>query len=784
MIIGKLNLNGGFFVKKLLTRYISVILTALILITCIPINAFASFSDVPANAVYSDALTRLASLGIISSQGKFNPDSPLTREQFAAMIVIAAGFENMAVSMKGTTDFPDIANNAWSSGYINAAVAKGYMGAMADGKFHPTQAVTYMQLCAMLVRALGYTTSDLTGTFPYNYVTKAYDLGLTDGISLSNNANVPRWVGVTMIDRLLDTNMKQVTASTMTMTFMEFSGYYIKCIVYGDSSTIDSVSKGQVLTDKGIYNNPSNIKLELGSENYVAVKNGNIVKASGQSSILKISVDQVADNKVTYKSNGRTQSIVIPDNIAYYYQGQKIDFTKLTPLLQKNSSIVFNYNSDKNGYSFAVVFDPVYSKPEIAHNFVPSSKVLGSISFGDNPLIIRNGDSIDISQIEEKDIVYQVTDIWNSNKYITVVDNKVGGIITDVLPNKLSPKTIQIDGTNYDISKDMDTNIISSISGSIAVDNNIIISLGHDNKIVNIENFGAESNSDYALVLNSTYTITPRNDGTKDVQYSVKLLFSNGVTGEYNVPSDSMQMKGDLVKYKIVDPQNITLEQVYYNYPGETVINKDERLLGSQYISDNVKIFNIVYNDTGSEVKANLIKWSDMPSGTITEGKIWYTNETGLFGDASIILANDIFDQRNQLGVVMSTGTTPTAKGSTTQYTINVHGKEYTYNQHLNISGNGYVYQFKMASSGIDSLVQSVTPFVSGTTVQAIDGKRVKLSDKIYFFKNNVSVYYKDIDGVVTTKTLADISSNQSFGHIDLYSGANDGKVDVIFITE
>lgn len=772
--------------KKRLMRYISIILASLTLIAGIPINASAWFSDVPENAAYRDALNRLTSLGIVAGQDKFNPDSPLTREQFAKMICSAAGLDSLADSMKGPTDFPDVSASAWSSGYINAATSKGYITALSDGKFHPTQAITFSQLCTILVKSLGYNIAELPGTWPNNAVAKAYDLGLTDGISLKNDAAVPRWAAVTMVDRFLDTNMKQNAAGSTTQTFMESTGNFTKCIVFGDSSTMSSLTKGQVSTNKGTYNNPSNIKLELGSENYIVEKNGNITKASGQSSVLKVSVDQVAENKVYYKVGDSTQSIVLPDNIIYYYQGKEIKLADLSTILKKSASIVFNYNSDKNGYAFAVVFDPVYSKPEIAENFVPSSGRLGSISFSGDSQIIRDEEFIDISQIEEKDVVYQVTDIWGGNKYIDVVDKKVGGKITGIAPNKLSPKTLQIDNVDYGFSQDIN---LSRITGSFdfTVDNNIVVYLGHDGKIVNVEGFGTQDNSDYAVVLNSGASISTGISGTKTYIYTAKLLFSDGVTATYDVTTNASVLKGQLVKYKFTDSQTVSLEQLSYNFPGETNIKKDERMMGDSYVADNVKIFNVVYNDTGSEVTANILKWSDLPGGTIPNGKIWYTSTTGTFNDISVIFTDDVLNQRYKTGMIKSTGFSQSAQGTSYNYTVLIDGKEYKYNVYDANFAVGNAFKFEMTSSGISSVLQSVAQAVTATNIQAVDSRRIKLKDKVYYFNSNVSVYYRDSNGTITAKTLADIDISQTYQTVALYTdNSNDknSKVNIIYLVE
>ena len=144
------------------------ILAAIIL--CFTASAYASFQDVPQGASYSDALSRVTALGIMGGVGDnlFQPDSVLTREQFAKSIVVAAGLNDTAGTLKGSTIFADIDPSRWSNGFINAALNNGFITGMPDGTFHPTDSITFAQACTVLVKALGYTDQDVPGMWPKN----------------------------------------------------------------------------------------------------------------------------------------------------------------------------------------------------------------------------------------------------------------------------------------------------------------------------------------------------------------------------------------------------------------------------------------------------------------------------------------------------------------------------------------------------------------------------------------------------------------------------------------
>lgn len=796
---------GGFSVKKKLLRHISILASITMLISVFSINsgAYAAsgtssasgtsgvsassvFTDVPENAVYAGALKRLTSFGIIAPAKSFNPNSSLTREQFAKMIIIAAGLESSAAAMQGSTGFPDVPAASWSSGYINAAVEEGYITGWSDGNFYPTRPITYGQICTILVKALGYTDMDLSGSWPYNYISMAKKLKLTEGINLISNDSVPRWAAVSMLDSLLTANVKSMGGQAIS--FLDSTGYYTKAIVFGDSTTVSYLDDGQVLTDKGIYANPGRLDIELGTENYLVIENGRIQRAISLSAPLKISVSSAAGGKVGYTDSGTVKTTILPANIPYYYNGQRIDYTSASSLLQRSSSVVLNYREDGSTYSFGVVFDPVYSAPEIAEGYFASTKKLGSISFAGDPQIIKDSEFIDITQIEKKDVVYQVTDIWGTNKYIAVFDNKVGGKITAVTPSRLSPSSLSIDNVPYDISRDIELSKINPLNIDLSVGNNIVVYLGYDGKIVNIEGFGTQDNSGYAVVLDTAYSYTTELNGSRKILYTAKLLLADGLTATFNVTANAQEYKGKLVTYRFTDEEDtVSLSQIAYNFPGETYINKEERLLGDSYVTDNVKIFDIIFNDTGSEVTARLLKWSDLPGGTIPSGKIWYTNKSGAFDDINVIFTDDILNQRFKTGIVKSTSVIPSPGGYSWLYTILIDGKEYYYNEHDSELTQGTVFRFRMNSTGIDSILQSKSPAVTATKVQAVDGRRIKIDDKVYYFSNNISVYHRSVSGAITAKTLSSIDTAQTYQRVCLYNDtASDptGKISIILLVE
>ncbi|MBQ6756243.1 MAG: S-layer homology domain-containing protein [Oscillospiraceae bacterium] len=110
-----------------------------------------SFSDVPENAWYAQAVNTLASLGIINGIGdsKFDPARKITRAEFTA---IATRF---AHSNNGTHHFDDVAVGYWAERNIATAYDYGWIEGTGENLFAPTANITRAETCAIVNRMLG-----------------------------------------------------------------------------------------------------------------------------------------------------------------------------------------------------------------------------------------------------------------------------------------------------------------------------------------------------------------------------------------------------------------------------------------------------------------------------------------------------------------------------------------------------------------------------------------------------------------------------------------------------
>jgi len=152
-------------------KWIALVLAA-VLAACLAVPAMAAesvYSDVPAEASYASAVEYCRTHGLMNGtgDGKFSPQSPLTRAQTVTVLYRLSGSPEVSFE-SGLTDVPD-----WCADAVAWAERRGILTGYADGTFHPAEPVTRQQVTAFLWRMAGRPTSE-SATFKDNWAIASY----------------------------------------------------------------------------------------------------------------------------------------------------------------------------------------------------------------------------------------------------------------------------------------------------------------------------------------------------------------------------------------------------------------------------------------------------------------------------------------------------------------------------------------------------------------------------------------------------------------------------------
>jgi ferredoxin len=109
-----------------------------------------TFSDVPSNAWYADAINKCAAAGYIlgDGNGKASPLTSISRERATVIMARALGIEPTGATV---TDFADSGSiSSWAAGYIDAMSKAGYINGVGSNKFAPKNQINRASIATIL----------------------------------------------------------------------------------------------------------------------------------------------------------------------------------------------------------------------------------------------------------------------------------------------------------------------------------------------------------------------------------------------------------------------------------------------------------------------------------------------------------------------------------------------------------------------------------------------------------------------------------------------------------
>ncbi|MCM3702164.1 5'-nucleotidase C-terminal domain-containing protein [Paenibacillus macerans] len=166
--------------------------------TYLVIENAVTFRDISSHWSKADVESLAAKLIVTGrTQQTYVPDAPVTRAEFAALIVKALGLS----ASEGTGSFKDVAASDWHAGQIQAAVKAGIVGGYADGTFRPDRTITREEMAVMVFKALEYTGYQ-RGSAPQAAFADGADLGawaeeavqVLNGLDIVNGDSRKRFV--------------------------------------------------------------------------------------------------------------------------------------------------------------------------------------------------------------------------------------------------------------------------------------------------------------------------------------------------------------------------------------------------------------------------------------------------------------------------------------------------------------------------------------------------------------------------------------------------------------
>ena len=240
-------------------KILSVFLALAMILSLMPMALAAESSYQDTEGHWAEAaIERWSGFGVIQgNNGQFNPNNSLTRGHMAAVLSRLLNLPDAP-----DAGFSDVKDGDWYAEYINKCAAAGIMLG-SDGKANPNAPITRQQAIVMLGRALGIQpveNPDLShfqdGTaisdYAKGYVAAMNEAGIVGGITsdtLGGGSDITRAQTVTILNRAIGTYANEagatVAASSSGITLVAADNVTV-------TGTADSVLVSQGVSDGAV----------------------------------------------------------------------------------------------------------------------------------------------------------------------------------------------------------------------------------------------------------------------------------------------------------------------------------------------------------------------------------------------------------------------------------------------------------------------------------------------------------------------------------------------------
>lgn len=224
-------------------RLISLALSVTLVLSVLPLSASAATGD------QTTVQQVVGALGIVTgdANGNLRLTAPVTRAEFAKMLVSASSYKDTVSAAGNASPFQDVPYTHWAASYIKTAVNQGWLTGYLDGSYRPENPVTTAEAATAVLKLLGYTATDFSGSYPHAQMALYRSLKLSDGISAGSAAVMTRQDCMRLFYNLLSAKLKDDSK-----TYMEQLGYKVDANGVPDyNALLQSTMDGPIVFTSG-----------------------------------------------------------------------------------------------------------------------------------------------------------------------------------------------------------------------------------------------------------------------------------------------------------------------------------------------------------------------------------------------------------------------------------------------------------------------------------------------------------------------------------------------------
>ena len=466
-------------------RLVSTLMAITMSFTIATTSVFASVATDVAGTKFEEAAEVLGILDIMvgdAESGNFRPDDSIRRSEVAKVAVALLGLTDVADANGGPTKYPDVVSNHWANGFINIATGQGLVEGDDVGTFRPDDSISFAEAVTIMVRALGYEpAADAKGGFPTGYLVVGNDIGLTKGVSGSSDTPISRGnvaqlafnaltikmmeqvgfgndINYEVVDKtILETKLdvEKIEGQVTAVGTSSIDGSSLKDGQIKIAGTVYDVAKADVRQVLGFNvnayikeNNAGEKELLLarpieGKNSAVTVKAEDIHEIVNETGAKTLSYWKDETAKVPTKLNIRTDANVM-------YNGKTGAFTDFKKITDGSISVLDTENDGIYDVVFVnetvnyVVEEVTLSSHKVVDKYGLKTLVLDPENDNLSFSIYKGSEKIDISDLNEWDVITVTQSKDGEVIYLEVSNDKVTGKVTEI-----DDKHFYIDGEPF-----------------------------------------------------------------------------------------------------------------------------------------------------------------------------------------------------------------------------------------------------------------------------------------------------------------------------------------------